>query len=329
MQQNGYRVSIRKTTKINVDENNYQLPPDLGAFNEFKVADYFCPDNWDKNGIFIPVTEREPLWIDLRHNPTSACLVSVQKVNPITGEKSDLKAGLSKDPKQNYLKLPEQLWLDGYSKDGKVYQFTVTTEKSEYAVCNYVLDPQDNDSQAIGIAFFGEKNPKPKPVIKPNFNDCFSTPYNKKYKKCNSPIPLIAQDDTIGYNGISYNGINYNSAGERYLRGVMEISCMGKAAPAAAIVESFSADFETTTDFNCDVQIKASMAAGGRILQNIRQDDNSIDFYKSEPDCIISIYMCLPEQFQQIMKKGRRDEPRKDKYIMSGEIAGKQIPLMP
>lgn len=328
MKQNGYQASIRKTTKINVNESHHSLPPDLGPFKEFKVADYFCPDEWDKNGIFIPVQEKEPLWIDLRMNPTCACLISVQKVNPVTGEKSDLKAGLSKNPMQNYLKLPEQLWLDGYSKDGKVYQFTVTTEKSEYAVCDYVLDPQDNDSQAIGIAFFGEKNPKPaKPVIRPNANGLFANPYTKGYSG--------VLEDSIGY-----NGINYNSSGEQLLRSV-KISCstvkhvkppvstrvIEDAIPAH--VEAFSAEFETTTDFDCNVQTKASMAAGGRILQNIRQDENSIEFYKSEPDCVISIYMCLPGQFQQIMNQGRRDEPKKDKYVMSGEIAGKQIPLMP
>ena len=111
MRQNNFFVSLRKTKIVNVDESAHCLPPDFGPFPEYKVADYFCPPEWSKDGIFVPVKEGEPLWIDLRDNPVCACIPSVQRVNPITGDPADLEHGLKKDPQQNYMILPKQLWI--------------------------------------------------------------------------------------------------------------------------------------------------------------------------------------------------------------------------
>ena len=129
MRQNGYYVSVRKTTVVNVDKENHCLPPDHGSFKEFQVSEWFCPDEWSKDGVFIPVKESQPMWFDFRNNDECAILPAVQRLNPVTGEPANLEEGLSKDPKQNYLRMPEQLWLDGYVKDGKVYQFILLASR--------------------------------------------------------------------------------------------------------------------------------------------------------------------------------------------------------
>ena len=160
MKSNGFTSIIHKAIKINVDDDSHCLPPSLGSFQEFKVADYDCPSEWSKDGVFIPVNEGDAMWFDFTRNTEEcAIIVAVQKVNPVTGERVALK--LSKDPKQNYLKMPEQRWLDGYSNDGKVYQFIVTKSGLMTAVNEYVLPVHEQDSYAIGFAFFGLKNPKP------------------------------------------------------------------------------------------------------------------------------------------------------------------------
>ena len=40
---------LESATKTKVTEDAFSLPPDLGAFEEYKVSDYYCPDDWDKN----------------------------------------------------------------------------------------------------------------------------------------------------------------------------------------------------------------------------------------------------------------------------------------
>lgn len=154
---------MRKTRVVQVDEGVHSLPPDLGPFKEFRVADYFCPDEWSKDGIFIPVDEGEPMWFDFRQNDECAVLCAVQRLNPVTGEPADLEGGLTKDPAQNYLYMPTQMWIDGYAKDGKVYQFVVTKQGVGLAVNEFVLPKHMQDSHAIGFAFYAPKNPKPRP----------------------------------------------------------------------------------------------------------------------------------------------------------------------
>ncbi len=157
MNLNGFNVSIRKTTVVDVSEESHSLPPDGGPFREFKVADYHCPDEWSQDGIFAEVDADEPLWFDFRGIVECACIPSIQRLNPITGEPANLNDGLSKDPKQNYLWLPNQLWIDGYVKDGKVYQFRVTKAGDGLAVNEFVLPEHMQDSHAIGFAFFAPK----------------------------------------------------------------------------------------------------------------------------------------------------------------------------
>ena len=163
MRQNDFTVGIHKTDTIKVDDKAHSLPPSNGLFREFKVADYFCPEEWSQDAVFIPVEEGPPMWFDLRGNDESACLPSIQRLNPVTGDPANLEAGITKDPTQIYLALPIQKWIDGYAKDGKVYQFVVTKRGIGLAVNEFVLPEHMQDSHAIGFAFFAPKNPKPKP----------------------------------------------------------------------------------------------------------------------------------------------------------------------
>lgn len=172
MKHNGFFVDVHKTDVVSVDDLAHSLPPSRGIFDGFKVADYNCPPEWSKDGFFIPVEENQPMWFDFRRNHDEcACLPSVQRLNPVTGEPADLEAGITKDPEQNYLVLPEQLWLDGYAKDGKVYQFMVTKEGIGLAVSETVLPKHMQDSHAIAFVFYRAKHPKPRdPVVNNHYS---------------------------------------------------------------------------------------------------------------------------------------------------------------
>jgi len=307
MIQNNFKVDVVKTCKIEVDDNSHTLPPHLGCFSEFKVADYFCPEEWSNDGVFIEVHEEEALWFDFRNGMNEyAILPAVQRINPITGEPANLEAGLAKDPKQNYLVMPRQLWLDGYAKDGKVYQFRITKQGIGLAVEDYVLPKHMRGSHALGFAFFEPVNPRQQQVI-PQIQHIHHYP-DLNYWNGNYPY---------GTQNIRLKNI-LRSSGDT----------IGSTSFCNAIQSDLNSLEEDASDLREDFD-KAAMGAGGRIQQQIITDTNSVDYYKDKPSAIMTIYMCLPDQFKQIMKKGRRqDAKRKDRYILSGEIGGMQIPLM-
>lgn len=355
MIQNDFKVRVVKTQKVEVDDDAHLLPPDNGSYSEYKVADYFCPDEWSKDGIFIPVNEGDPLWFDFRGNDECAILCAVQRINPVTGEPADLEGGLSKDPTQNYLRMPEQLWLDGYARDGKVYQFVVTKAGIGLAVNEYVLPKHMQDSHAIGFAFFGPKNPKPKVLTRHIHH--YSSPYvcyapqQVKYgslrsskavwKHADQPVSGLSDEveenclgsitccDTSGHvsdvvsNDIGTQAMNFSDSSSVF-EGIEDGELPYAADEQVETVNILAEQEQDLTELD-----KASMGAGGRIKQRIVTDDNTTDYYHAERSALLTIYFALPEMFDAIMKKGtRQDASRKDKYKTSGQIGSIPVPLI-
>lgn len=119
-------VDFQRTLRIPDDGNTYPLPPGLGNFPVLKVDDYAdrVPPFWRRTGgVFIPMYQREALWLNFSgtHWPPVAVKVGVGKVNALTGE--TLAKGLAAEP-QDYLVCPDQPWLDGIkSGEGFIRQF--------------------------------------------------------------------------------------------------------------------------------------------------------------------------------------------------------------
>lgn len=364
MFQNGFYISIRQTDKREVSEDVHELPPDNGPFKEYRVADYpGCPAEWSKDGTFIPVHESQPLWFDFRGNIESACLASVQRVNPATGKTANIEGGLSKDPLQNYLKLPDQLWLDGYSKDGKVYQFVIVTEGKGEAVNEVLLPKNLQDSHAMGFAFFLPK-PRPKAEVyyqavtkgtgqsgqsgmsQPMWFSPAHTPQNwrNKTSSMSSSAAKHGADLIIGSSGANarftqnrvadnYNCVdpndNYNCTSYDYdraeaLNGMCGIDGDMDGDMFSGIVEEVIVEEVDTSHMD-----KASMGAGGRIGQDIVSDNNTVEYYQEKPAAILTVYLALPEMFETITKRGKRqDASHKDAYKTSGHIGGVAVPLV-
>lgn len=352
MRQNGFFAEVIKTDIIKVDESSHGLPPNNGAYAEFKVADYFCPDEWSNDGVFISVKEGDPLWFNFQGNSDEcAILCAVQRVNPVTGEPADLDEGLTKDPTQNYLRMPEQLWLDGYAKEGKVYQFVVTKAGIGLAVNEYVLPKHMQDSHAVGFAFFGPKNPKPKPT--------YTT---REYPYKHSMFPPM-QHWKIGSSGgtVSSPGNIMDAGGECLVAGndidacvvgnepaqvfccssidetcspTIDVTRGRKSAHDTAVTEADAIEIDTINILaNQEADLtdldKASMGAGGRIAQSIVTDSNTTDYYHEKRSALLTIYFALPEMYDAIMKKGKRqDASKKDKFRTSGHIGGTAVPLI-
>jgi hypothetical protein len=117
-----FSVSFQRTLRIPDDGKTYPLPPGLGKFPVCKVDDYAdkVPASWKQHGgVFIPMYQREALWLnfngaDWRPN---AVKVAVGKINAVSGKPWDMQLDRQK---QDYLVCPDQPWLDGI-KSGKGY----------------------------------------------------------------------------------------------------------------------------------------------------------------------------------------------------------------
>jgi hypothetical protein len=141
---------------------------------------------------FVPVKEGHGMWFDFnklqKNDHDIAVVISVQGINPVTGQKSSAlrlekyenkcpvhDKEFSQDhfckecgykwPTQNYISTnatPDgQFWLDGFrSSDGKVRQYIFTEEQAR-GIAKAVIG--DDRVFAIGIAFFKSKEAKPKP----------------------------------------------------------------------------------------------------------------------------------------------------------------------
>jgi len=120
------KIGFQRTLRIPDDGRDHHLPPGLGRFPVRHVDDFRerVPPEWiRRGGVLLPMYQAEAMWLNFS-SPTGypmAVKVATGKINAITGEGWD--DGIHRDP-QDYVAVPEQPWLDGYSVEkGAVRQF--------------------------------------------------------------------------------------------------------------------------------------------------------------------------------------------------------------
>ena len=135
------RIGFQRTLRIPDDGRDYPLPPGLGRFPVLPVDRYAerVPEGWrQRGGVFIPMHQREALWIDFTATPTRtphAVKVAIGKVNAITGEPWSETLHRGDGRKQDYLVVPDQPWVDGINVgDGRIRQFVAVPLGSDYTV---------------------------------------------------------------------------------------------------------------------------------------------------------------------------------------------------
>ena len=135
------RIEFQRTLRIPDDGREYPLPPGLGTFPVLPVSRFAdrVPDEWRRRGgVFIPMHQREALWIHFRigWESRAAVKVGIGKVNAVTGEPwTDRLQPARNGRKQDYVVLPDQPWLDGINVgDGRIRQFVAVPLGSGYTV---------------------------------------------------------------------------------------------------------------------------------------------------------------------------------------------------
>ncbi|TFK70048.1 hypothetical protein BDN72DRAFT_568256 [Pluteus cervinus] len=146
----GMSVSLRRTIRVPDNGKEHHLPPNMGAFKLYNVADY--ADNLPKSvvskgGLFIAMYQREALWIHFvstGFTVNHAVKVSVGDVNALTGLPRDRP---TPQGKQDYAAVKNsngQIWLDGISvAPGVVRQFVAMPLGMGYTVEGQVTGKED------------------------------------------------------------------------------------------------------------------------------------------------------------------------------------------
>ena len=118
------RISFQRTLRIPDDNRAYSLPPGLGRFPLNLVDDHAdsVPATWNAHGgVFLPMYQAEAMWLNFSGSYPMAVKVAAGKINAVTGE--SWANELSEQP-QDYVVIPEQPWLDGFSvMKGMIRQF--------------------------------------------------------------------------------------------------------------------------------------------------------------------------------------------------------------
>jgi hypothetical protein len=131
----GLEITFQRTLRIPDDGSTYPLPPGLDQFPIRKVEDYSnrVPEAWrQKGGVFIPMYQREALWMSFHSPQLMAVKVGIGKIDALTGKRWSER--LTKRP-QNYFVCPNQPWLDGINAgDGFIRQFVAIPLGMGYTV---------------------------------------------------------------------------------------------------------------------------------------------------------------------------------------------------
>ncbi len=133
----GFTLTFQRTLRIPDDDKTYPLPPGLGKFPVRQVDDYKSkvPPEWVKHGgVFIPMYQREALWIrfSARHWKPNAVKIAIGKVNAVSGNTWNQALQTDED---DYLVCPPQPWLDGINAgEGFIKQFVAMPLGMGYTV---------------------------------------------------------------------------------------------------------------------------------------------------------------------------------------------------
>ncbi|KIL88375.1 hypothetical protein FAVG1_08454 [Fusarium avenaceum] len=131
-------ISFMRTVRVPESDKEYDLPPGLGRFPLFNIAPFshsLPPSMVAKGGFFFPMYQMEAMWIHFHTEEQKkfAIRLYVGGVNGLSGESSEggmasiLRRMNFENQRQDYLVLPEQLWLDGIATaPGVVSQFVAT-----------------------------------------------------------------------------------------------------------------------------------------------------------------------------------------------------------
>ena len=301
-----YGLSKMSVKGLAIDVHHPIMDPNRGtglapydARLAHSVADYEVPANWprasaNEGSFFFGVSPDRECWFDFHalenHSHYAAVVVSVQRVNAVSGRKVDdvaleqYKTNCPKHdvpfeadrfcpeckfkwPAQNYvtnaagIASTQNFWLDGWrTQEGEIRQFVFTDVEAGLGVAQQLIG--EERSVAIGFAIYLSKNPKPVPV---------------------PGILRRGGSQEFGSKGVS----NYLAASPHYNDQLLSYS-----APTS--MNQFSADRGLVLESVADVPrigapVQQEVSFGREVKQQVYEDPNSLDFWQETPAAVIML----------------------------------------
>jgi ubiquitin len=174
-------IYFRRTVRVPESGKPNNLPPGLGAFSLYNVAEFsrvLPQDMVEKGGLFFAMYQREAMWLQFTSNKKFAIRIYVGGVNGITGEPmipnmaTLLKRQNGVEKKQDYIIVPEQPWVDGIATGpGIVKQFVAVPYGSGYSIEHQITGSETTG----GIQF--EVIPEYKTSVRFEGADIYRTPH--------------------------------------------------------------------------------------------------------------------------------------------------------
>ncbi|KAF2502698.1 integral membrane protein [Lophium mytilinum] len=143
-------ISFRRTIRVPDNKQTSNLRPDLGAFPLYPVSEYakaLPADMTRKGGLFLPMYQREAMWVNFNAKTPFAIKIYVGGINAISGEPALetmatklRRATILSNTKtrhllQDYIVVPDQKWLDGIATSaGNIKQFVAMPHGAGYSV---------------------------------------------------------------------------------------------------------------------------------------------------------------------------------------------------
>ena len=155
-------IDFQRTLRIPDDGRDYPLPPGLGSFPLAHVDDHAdrVPATWlTHGGVMLPMYQSEAMWLSfsaghVAEHDTSypfAVKVATGKICAVSGE--TWRNDLARKPKQNYLAIPEQPWLDGYCvEEGIIRQFVAMPLGAGYTAEEQVTGKAEHGGLQLLVA---------------------------------------------------------------------------------------------------------------------------------------------------------------------------------
>lgn len=250
-------MDFQRTLRIPDDGVNHSLPPSLGAFPLRLIDNYKekLPKSWvDHGGIFLPMYQSEALWINFNSSGYAypfAIKIATGKRSAITT--NEWTNGLQKE---DYCVNTVQRWIDGYAiEDGLIRQFVAAPMGSGVSV----------EQQITGEDKFGGIQIEIFPMKASEYEKRFVIPRKRDSKIRCRGINFISESGVEGPMG------PIGSIGPSGLAGSLNTNCDYSDSISEQSYGSSSFDISSM-----------SMAAGGKMMQQIITDPYGIEVWDTE-----------------------------------------------
>ena len=144
------RIGFERTLRLPVDRKKYLLPAGIGDFPLRSVDDFAdtLPAEWVKRGgVLMPMYQSDAMCIRFSSRYPFAVKIGYGKTNAVSGR--PWVPHLQQDP-QNYVLVPEQSWLDGFSVGKKrLRQFVAAPLGKDDSVEAQLPSKADSDGVQI------------------------------------------------------------------------------------------------------------------------------------------------------------------------------------